>query len=144
MAALAIITWGVLCQKQVSRTGTSNYTPQILWDVITCPCPWYLLLTQYSSYDTWNHYTKRWIYIRTSYYMVYYNTILHSTWNLKCCIWIRFQAHMEYESKYNNTIQFNKKMKIPSAKCGPFCSGLNGLRYLLSNNQLKYALFAQW
>ena len=28
---------GVSCQKQVSRTGTSNYIPQILSDVITCP-----------------------------------------------------------------------------------------------------------
>ena len=24
--------WGVLCQKQVSRAGTSDYTPQTLWD----------------------------------------------------------------------------------------------------------------
>ena len=39
---------GVLCQKQVSRAGTSNYIPQILWDVITCSCPWYLHLTQHS------------------------------------------------------------------------------------------------
>ena len=39
---------GVLCQKQVSRAGTSNYIPQKLWDVITCPCPWYLLLAQHS------------------------------------------------------------------------------------------------
>ena len=31
---------GVLCQKQLSRTWTSNYIPQYLWDVITCPCPW--------------------------------------------------------------------------------------------------------
>ena len=43
--------WGVLCQKQVSRAGTSNYIPQILWDVITCPCPWYLLPAQHSSYE---------------------------------------------------------------------------------------------
>ena len=35
--------WWVLCQKQVSMAGTSNYAPQYLWDVITCPCPWYLL-----------------------------------------------------------------------------------------------------
>ena len=42
---------GVLCQKQVSRAGTSNYIPGILWDVITCPCPWYLLLAEYSSID---------------------------------------------------------------------------------------------
>ena len=44
------ITWGVLCQEPVSRTGTSNYIRQILWDVITCPCPWYLLLAQHPSY----------------------------------------------------------------------------------------------
>ena len=37
---------GLVCQKQVSRTVTSNYIPQILWDVITFPCPWYLHLTQ--------------------------------------------------------------------------------------------------
>ena len=48
----AIITWnniwGVLCQKQVSRAGPSNYISQYLWDVITCPCPWYLPLVQHS------------------------------------------------------------------------------------------------
>ena len=31
-----------MSQKQASRTGTSIYIPQILWDVITSPCPWYL------------------------------------------------------------------------------------------------------
>ena len=46
-----LLIWGVLCQKQISRTGTSNYTPQYLWGVITCLRPWYLLLTQHSSYD---------------------------------------------------------------------------------------------
>ena len=29
---------------------SSNYIPQILWVVITCPCSWYLLLAQHSSY----------------------------------------------------------------------------------------------
>ena len=47
-----IMVSGVLCQKQVPRAGTSNYIPQILWDVITFPCPWYLLLAQQSSYTT--------------------------------------------------------------------------------------------
>ena len=42
---------GMLCEKQVSRTGTSNYTPHILWDVITCLCPGYLLLSQHSSWN---------------------------------------------------------------------------------------------
>ena len=41
---------GLVCQKQVSRTGASNYIPQILWDVITCPCPWYLRLARKSLY----------------------------------------------------------------------------------------------
>ena len=34
---------GVLCLKQGSRAGASNYIPQILQDVITCLCIWYLL-----------------------------------------------------------------------------------------------------
>ena len=40
--------YGVLCQEQVSRAGSSNYIPQYLWDVITYPCPWCLLLAQHS------------------------------------------------------------------------------------------------
>ena len=42
--------WGLLCQKQVTGKGTINYPPQILWNVITCLCPLYLLLTHQSSY----------------------------------------------------------------------------------------------
>ena len=30
----------MLCQQQVSRTGTSNNIPHILWNVITCPYFW--------------------------------------------------------------------------------------------------------
>ena len=41
---------GMLHQKQVSRAGTSNYTPQFLWDVITSHCSWYLFLAQHSSF----------------------------------------------------------------------------------------------
>ena len=57
--------WGVL--YQVSRAGTSNYILQILWGVITCPCPWYLLVAQHSPYvcqavndmdSVFNDYTK--------------------------------------------------------------------------------------
>ena len=39
-----------VCQKFVSRAGTSNYIPYYLWDVITCHYPWYLLLAQHSSF----------------------------------------------------------------------------------------------
>ena len=40
------ISWGLLCQKQISRAGTRNYIPWILWDVLTCPYSWYFLLAQ--------------------------------------------------------------------------------------------------
>ena len=30
-------TWGLAHQKQVRKGGTSNYVPQYLWYVITCP-----------------------------------------------------------------------------------------------------------
>ena len=30
--------WGALCQKQVFKVGTSNYTRKSLWDVTNCPC----------------------------------------------------------------------------------------------------------
>ena len=40
----APIISGLLYHKWVSRAWTSNYIPQIMWDVITCPCPWYLLI----------------------------------------------------------------------------------------------------
>ena len=36
-------SWGLVRQKQVSRTWTNNYISQVMWDVIVCPCPWYLL-----------------------------------------------------------------------------------------------------
>ena len=34
----------LLCQKQASRAGTSNYTPQYPWDVIVGHCPEYPIL----------------------------------------------------------------------------------------------------
>ena len=48
--------WEVLCQKRVSRAGTNNYIPQNLWGVITCPCPWHLLLVRHSPYNPWASY----------------------------------------------------------------------------------------
>ena len=38
------IKWGIAWQKQVLRAGTSNYIPQILWNVISCSCSWYPLV----------------------------------------------------------------------------------------------------
>ena len=43
-------SWGIVCQKQLSGAWTRNYIPQYLWDVITCPHPWYLFLAHESSY----------------------------------------------------------------------------------------------
>ena len=44
----------VLCQKQVSRAGTINYIPQVLWGGMTCPCPWYLY-TSHMFYGCHSH-----------------------------------------------------------------------------------------
>ena len=38
MHNLMIMVCRLVCQKQASRAGTSNYIPRYLWDVITCPC----------------------------------------------------------------------------------------------------------
>ena len=39
---------------------TSNHFPQYLWDIITCPCPWTLLLSQnYSSADLRSHWMNK-------------------------------------------------------------------------------------
>ena len=41
---------------QVSTAWTSNCIPQILWGVITCPCPWILLLAHdYLNYTDGSH-----------------------------------------------------------------------------------------
>ena len=40
---LLICIWGVLCQKQVPRSVSSNYIPHIAGDVITYLWLWYLL-----------------------------------------------------------------------------------------------------
>ena len=38
------LTVDLLYNEQVSMAGRSNYIPQYLWDLITCPCPWYLVI----------------------------------------------------------------------------------------------------
>ena len=47
------IIWWLVSQKQVSMAWTCNYIPQILWDVIACPCHWHLLLARKFSYVGW-------------------------------------------------------------------------------------------
>ena len=48
---MSVITWlfnvwfeDLSARSRYQRAETSNYMPQNLWDVITCPCPIYLLL----------------------------------------------------------------------------------------------------
>ena len=48
---------GLVCQKQASRAGISDNIPHIVWDVIyvwdviTCPCPRYLLLVHKATIE---------------------------------------------------------------------------------------------
>ena len=44
----SVINRCFVSKKQASRTGTSNYSPQCLWDIIICPCPWNVPLTHTS------------------------------------------------------------------------------------------------
>ena len=63
----SLLNLEVFCQNLVSRAGTNNYIPQILWDVITCPCSWYSLLVHHFSLVTphntthFYHYDARWL-----------------------------------------------------------------------------------
>ena len=86
----------VLWQKQVSRPWKINNIPQILWDMITCPCSWYLLLAHYSRYIYIYVYIYIYIYIYTyiypslTYHIIYVNLgplliwhIWHVLWNVQ-------------------------------------------------------------
>ena len=48
---------GSVRQKQARRAGTSNYIQQYPWDVITCPCPSWLLLARTEFLDSYRHTT---------------------------------------------------------------------------------------
>ena len=52
---MGVFTWGLLCQKQVTRAWISNYIPQILLDMITYVCLRYPLLAHKSAYiEMWH------------------------------------------------------------------------------------------
>ena len=44
-----IVIVGLLCPKQISGAKAYIYLPQYLPDVLTCHCPWYLLLVHMTS-----------------------------------------------------------------------------------------------
>ena len=78
--------WRLVCQKKVSRTGTSNYVPQIPWDVMTCPCMWVHHSCMkwdafYKGCCTWNV-----AYPRGDHYWYYYHGSLHLVESLQL-IW---------------------------------------------------------
>ena len=66
MYMVASLEVGSQCQKQVSRAGTSNYLPQYPWDVITCPCPWNLLLAHKSQIKSWGEMQRKYRLAETS------------------------------------------------------------------------------
>ena len=61
--------WVFECQKQVSMVGTSNHTPQYIWDVITCPWPRPICWdgSAEATHDDvikWNHFPRYWPFVR--------------------------------------------------------------------------------
>ena len=69
---------GHVCPKQVSMAGKSNYTLQILWDVIACLCPLYLCLAHSASFIKTN--IKKWLFGKTAMRHVIFvlGNLLHS------------------------------------------------------------------
>ena len=61
------------------RAGTSNYTPQVLWDVIACPCPSYLLLGPISLtiFPSQFRFDGNFIKLLFNYWWLYRNKIWH-------------------------------------------------------------------
>ena len=67
--------WGVLCQKKVSRTGTSNYTPQ--YDTVHVGCNYLFLplipiVAQHSLIGVTDNIYYIWIFVLTRHIMAGY------------------------------------------------------------------------
>ena len=94
---MVVNIWRIMCRKQVQRVATSNYISQILWDVITCPCPWYLLLTNTSSY----------IYVSLEWFKSEFRIKCHS---LATDIWKRTFYHSVFGTEWlHKQMQFCNK-----------------------------------
>ena len=76
IALLCNLSWNNI------RAGTSNYIPQYLWDVITCPCLWYLLQAQQSWNDVYHSMSHKtctqfcWALFCCGYMMIHYNDVI--------------------------------------------------------------------
>ena len=46
--------WARVPERDIKDRG-SNFTPQILWNIITCPCPWYMRLVLKSPFVIDHH-----------------------------------------------------------------------------------------
>ena len=78
--------WGLECQKEVSRAGTSNYIPQYLWDVITSPCPGYFLLAHKYTNASWirdSNRSVRHVLFACVKWMYQQIAVLHMLWHIK-------------------------------------------------------------
>ena len=78
----ALLMWSVVPQARI-KARKNKYIPQYLWDVVTSPCPWYLVLAQHS-----------WFVPFTDEYIIRFL--------LKLFIWFQFYQG-EFISQYGNT-----------------------------------------
>ena len=62
--SVLVVNWGLVWQKQVSRAGTSNYTPLYLWYVNTCPCFLYRFWHTHDDVIKWKHFPRYWPFVR--------------------------------------------------------------------------------
>ena len=84
--------WNVIVTSTY-RAGTSNYIPQYLWDVIICPCLWYLFLSLPPEHIT--NQTDLWI--------------DYSLWHVKLC-WDMLLVHSDNPVK--NWVRTQNKTEV--------------------------------
>ena len=87
--------WGFYVRRVVAGAGTSNYIPHILQHVITCPCPWYLLLAQQALYI---------VDIFLSYLLKYQSLIYFRSGNI-ICFQERLPTH-DYVTKWKHILHY--------------------------------------
>ena len=87
-------------KMQASRAATRNYYPQILRDVITCPCPWMALhwMTLITTVDKCK--TMQSLKHHLSYKCFIYSALQRlCILFLLCCVWLWFVTDLFFFSK---------------------------------------------
>ena len=151
--------WPVFCQKQVSKAGISNYIPHDQWDVITCPCLWYLFLAL-STQRRWSTNHRE---LSIQYFIQHPRDFVETAcWFIMLKNWVRTQNNnwnVNHPPQHKNTICItcpfcgesicywrisNTKMPLLQSFDGFFGISLTDLLNKQSNSQLFEMLLCSY